>query len=751
MAERDKEKVKIYDMLVAGGGPGGCAAAFRASELGLSVLIVEYDDLMKRIRDYSKAKLILPGFGGADKMKFPKGGELIDALRFSAIDKDELVSRWRVLQERHKVPIHVGVELTGCDRRADGLLELRCWSHPDRSETQYLARNLVLALGNGVPRRFDIPGNTEGISFRLVDPHNYLGQPACVIGGGTSAAEAVIAISNAKASSGDTTAVYWSYRGDRLPRVSKALGEMFFEAYIGNGNIRYHPHSEPMAVVTGEDHHEYLSIRIDRKSLAERPSETTHLEFPKDQVVACIGEDLPEALLASLGIVMVHGGAHNKKRMVVNRFLETCQSGIYMVGDLLSQAYLQTDDFSSDPSTFAEVVHRGNIKAALRDGVLVAEVIRQRLDGKTEINVTIGDLEDLEEPGTKPSEFTRLVASSVPSALMGTRGGPDFLLQRLLPNGLVEQEIALRLEGTTSIGREGCDLSQPDDPAMAKRHALITHSPSGLQIESLGSEVFIVLPAAEWYLLEEGDLLRAGSQFLLVEGAAPNTSVKHFNQKGEQLGSYRISDKTLIMGRESPDVTLDRNDRLLSRRHLCFTLHLGRLFVKDLQSVNLSYLRLRTRMTLKPEERFQVGSSLFAVTVREAAEPVKRESVKLAPATKTPSSTTTAVRATGASNAAGCPLVTFAGLGKSFPVLPGQSICDVAEAHGLAIKAECHMGICGSDPIRILAGLENLAAPPDSGESETLEDICGLSSGINRLACKARIKGPVTVELLANR
>ncbi len=53
---------EILDMLVVGGGPAGTAAAFRANELGLTALVIDYDDLMKRIRDYAKGKPILPSF-----------------------------------------------------------------------------------------------------------------------------------------------------------------------------------------------------------------------------------------------------------------------------------------------------------------------------------------------------------------------------------------------------------------------------------------------------------------------------------------------------------------------------------------------------------------------------------------------------------------------------------------------------------------------------------------------------------------
>ena len=79
---------------------------------------------------------------------------------------------------------------------------------------------------------------------------------------------------------------------------------------------------------------------------------------------------------------MVTGGPRNKKRMVVSPLLETVQPNLYLVGDILAQAYLETDDFDADPAGFREVRHRGNVKSALRDGVLVVEVIERRLRGE---------------------------------------------------------------------------------------------------------------------------------------------------------------------------------------------------------------------------------------------------------------------------------------------------------------------------------------------------------------------------------
>ena len=90
-------------------------------------------------------------------------------------------------------------------------------------------------------------------------------------------------------------------------------------------------------------------------------------------------------------------------------------------------------------------------------------------------------------------------------------------------------------------------------------------------------------------------------------------------------------------------------------------------------------------------------------------------------------------------------MVTFRG-GESFPVAAGQTVCEAAEAAGVAITAECHSGICGSDPVRILSGGENVADEPGSQEVETLEELCEVEPGPCRLACVLRINGPVELE-----
>ena len=743
---------EVLDMVIVGGGPGGTAAAFRAKELGIEALVIEHDDLMKRIRDYSKDKLILPSFGGGDRMCFPQCGSLIDGLHFRPIDKDDMCNEWKGLHRRHGVRSRIGVELTGLERRPDGLYALQAWDHAARCEAPLLARHVVLAIGRGVPRRFDIPGSTDGIAFRLRDPDAYVGLPACVVGGGTSAAEAVIGISTAKARAGDETAVYWSYRGDKMPRVSRALADEFFAAYVGNGNIRYYPQSEPAAVVTAADRREYLAIRVDRRSMQGRPPETTHLEFLKESCVACIGEDIPEALLSSFGIRMLTGGPRNRKRMVVNRYLESVQPNVYLIGDILSQAYFETDDFAADPAGFREVKHRGNIKSALRDGVLVAQIVHQRLAGKTEIDVHVEEAAPEEHPPVMAGYAPPSGASEPPAAsLEASRRGVEAAayLIRVLPGGIEEDEFPIARDAVFTIGRDGCDAAFPTDTLLSPRHASISHTQEGFFLRDDGSAtgVFLRVPSRRKLEVGPGDLLRAGRQFLLFDTEDGHLSVTHFDAEGKELGRHAVPQRALLLGRQAPDVTLDPQDSTLSRRQLAITGIGGhRALVKDLKSVNGTYLRVRSAFAIEHGDQFQVGQQLFTFS-RDRDAVLDRGHTAPAPAPPQTAAEAPSVSSAAAA-AGGSATVTFRGLGKTLPVAPGQTLCEVAEAAGLPLNAECHSGICGSDPIRIHSGSENLVAPPDAGESETLEDLCDLEPGPCRLACMARVTGPVEVEIL---
>ena len=92
--------------------------------------------------------------------------------------------------------------------------------------------------------------------------------------------------------------------------------------------------------------------------------------------------------------------------------------------------------------------------------------------------------------------------------------------------------------------------------------------------------------------------------------------------------------------------------------------------------------------------------------------------------------------------------VSFKPEGKRVAVQPGQTLLAIAESCGLQIESGCRMGICGADPVAILEGMGSVS-PLGDDERMTLARL-GLADN-TRLACCARVDGPVTVSLTPQR
>jgi NADPH-dependent 2,4-dienoyl-CoA reductase/sulfur reductase-like enzyme/ferredoxin len=96
----------------------------------------------------------------------------------------------------------------------------------------------------------------------------------------------------------------------------------------------------------------------------------------------------------------------------------------------------------------------------------------------------------------------------------------------------------------------------------------------------------------------------------------------------------------------------------------------------------------------------------------------------------------------------GGPEVTFED-GPRIVAKPGTPLLDLAEGADQPIEAGCRMGVCGADPVSIVSGMEHLS-PVAGDEKATLERL-GLDPALNRMACCARVQGPVQVSTTPRR
>ena len=760
----------VIDVVVAGGGPAGTAAAVRAKEYGLSCLVIDYDDLMKRIRDYPKEKQIKPNYGGGDKLQWPPGGPMLQALYFDDIDKDQMVVAWKSRYKEFGISAKIGAEFTGLTRFDDGTWDVKTWSHRAGKEIHYRARSVIIAMGAGVPRRFDIPGNTDGLAFRLDDATHYVGAPALVIGGGTSAAEAVIAISNAKASAEDPTPVYWSYRGDRLPKVSKALSEVFFDAYVGNGNIRYLAFSEPVAVVTAPDKNDYLSVRVDRKVVEGRPAETTHLEFSKTHVVACIGEDLPVKFLQGVGIKIPT--VNERPLMLVNAQGEVSLPNVFLVGDARGPKYLRCADFN-DSTTYEQVTQKRNIKAAMVEAVEAIETIAARA-GKEAQQVVIE---------TKPAPP---VTPPTPSEPADARPQTfESQLVSLHPDGTEDEHFPFSKDAMT-IGKSGADITCADDVYMADLHATVGKRGDQFMLEDsgAGSGVWIRAQGGSGRAVNESDVAWIGAQILMVTKDGGRWGLAHYNSDGVYQATYPIGDRGVLVGRGS-EVPLDASDMSMSRRHAQFRVEGGALKVFDLGSKNGTYVKVTGSLALTNGDEFRVASKRFRfetfapvaklaatdVVAEAPPEPAPAAAIAAAAPAPAPAAAAAAAPAAAAVPAGmlavaidhpefpvsfGVPAGTdllhayFENLKVRFPDCKVSKKGEPTEHQDEPLGWECKVGLCGLCAIQILDGADNFE-PVDPGKPEmkTIANVAALDDDPkkHRLACLAKIKGPVKITI----
>ena len=726
----------VLDVLVVGGGPAGTAAAFRAKELRLNALVIEIDDLLKRIRDYDGAKPIKPDFGAAKQMGFPKGGDLIEELHFfTDIPGADLCRAWKALYRRHSVPAQLGVEFVGLETGEAGVWRAHVRNHRTGKDGVICARHVVLALGAGSPRRLDVPGNVRAIAYRLAGADRYVGAPACVIGGGVSAIEAVVAISAAKAAATDETPVYWSHRGDKMPVPPKALAAGLDEATTINGNVQFIPGSEASEIVeTGEG--SLFRLRLGAPSADGPPVDAQVMTFDADRVIACIGQEIDWSLFKAVGIHPVVGGPRLRKTFLLNALLESRQSNVYVIGDTLNTAYLECDGFDGEAGPGREVKHRGNIKASLTDGVAVVEAISQRLAGAAEVRV------ELEVAG----------APDAPRGSdAGTRGPtrpplpPPAALVRLVDREVEAELFELAADRASTIGRRGSDVCFPSDSSLADRHAAIVPGPDGYRVRDEGSPagVFLHLTEGRGRAFVPGAVARVGRQWLVFGSKDDPLTLAHHDAHGKLVGRHRLREGTQIIGRRAPDITLAEDDLHLSRRHASIVVAGAQVFVRDLNGVNGIYLKVAGTLLLEEGDTLRVGHQSLRFG------PLDRPAHSLVFSTRAGVSRLRerASAVDDGQEAAEERIVTFQNRGRSCSFREGQTLCELAENDRIAITADCHAGICGSDPVRIVRGRESAGAMSDS-ERETLTNICGLEPGAHRLACMTRPTGRLVVEIV---
>lgn len=778
------------DLLVVGGGPCGTAAAWRAHELGLSVLVIDRDCVLSIVKEWGehqpKPKDVDADYGDRTDLVFPKGGALISQFPYEdQTPANVLYEKWLKVYDDNKVPYRNGVELGGCERLKDGTLCAEVMELQTQAKSKIWCKNLLLALGSGSPAKVRLIGDGLGIRYKLGNAADFVGGPACVVGGGMSAAEAVVSIALAKATAKDNSDVFWCYRGRGMPKVAqgKALAAKFYEAWT-QGNIRYLPLSEPLAVFKDDKGKEFVAVKTRRVEQQHQPPELVCYEFEKKQVLAFIGSERPTDLLSAIGIREFElADAPAKKRLAVSALRESQVPNVFMAGGLLHPAYIETNDFRPEALQSTVKESETSFKRAMNEGVSIAETIFQRMKKGASDDAIRDQLakQQTSVPAAKavvptPPPTPVAVAAEPQVGALIVHIGPGDAAPKTEHFLAVGDHVIGRTVGRVVIGGDALLLDQHAAFRVDVDECYVTNQP-------YGGECYVRINSER--TMQPGSVIVAGRQRLRVDLADGRVCLSRLDQKGNVVRSLPLSRDEKSIGRDD----LDPRDFALSRSHLLAADAGGVARIRD-ASRNGTFVELRGSLRLNEDDEVWMGEQRFRfVELRSqlagtaggrmpAAAGATQVGLRVAPAAPAPQPAAvgappaSAPAAPAAKAPVGAPSIAFAD-GATIaanPELPmasalaenGRASSDADSIDGICqTQWECWSdteptesgGTCGKCCVVVLDGMANLSEATTKEKNTMAKKSkkyfgSRFDEGKCRLACQARVRGPVKIQQL---
>src|SRR6185369_912290 len=273
----------MLDLIIIGAGPAGLSAADEAQREGLDYLVIEKGTIANTIRQYPVGRTL---FSTVNELEMRE--DTLKPLREKPT-REELLSHYIHFVLDRDLKINTGEHVVD----VSGDIEQGFFITTDAAE--YHAARVLFAIGAmDIPRKLNVPGeDLPKVHHLFVEPYPYVRKDALVVGGGNSAAEAALFLSEEGAR---TTMAIW--REDWENRDPKAGAMKHWvrtplesEVTAGRLKVVLYKHVD--------------EIREDDVTLTTETGES--MTIPNDVVFVLVGSDADLTLLKQLGVQIEAG------------------------------------------------------------------------------------------------------------------------------------------------------------------------------------------------------------------------------------------------------------------------------------------------------------------------------------------------------------------------------------------------------------------------------------------------------------
>ncbi|HEU4874931.1 MAG TPA: NAD(P)-binding domain-containing protein [Pyrinomonadaceae bacterium] len=297
----------MLDLIIIGAGPAGLSAAEAAMQKGLSYLVIEKGTIANTIRQYPVGRSM---FSTPNEVEMHEG--TLKPVREKPT-REEMLSHYIHFVLNLDLHINTDERVIAVTGNVNESFVVKT------TRSEYQAARVLFAIGAMErPRRLNVPGeDLPKVHHLFVEPYAYVRKDALVVGGGNSAAEAALFLSEEGAR---TTMAIW--REDWENRDPKAGAMKHWvrtpletEIEAGRLNVILYKHVD--------------EITETEVKLTTETGES--LTLPNDVVFVLVGSDADLSLLKQLG-VKTEPGKLTEVPVYNPETFETNVPGIYVAG-----------------------------------------------------------------------------------------------------------------------------------------------------------------------------------------------------------------------------------------------------------------------------------------------------------------------------------------------------------------------------------------------------------------------------------